>query len=172
MVVEWIGWVAASIVTAAGLGFGGLAFRRWRILVRLVESTSVALRERRVIDERFRHQVVDRGPWRLAFAEQVGSKARFDRFDLVDFLLDRLDEIEQQVRAEVALRQSATEAFHAYSNEVRLVGERLLGTTRPSDGAAVVDRARFDRVERKRFGKGGLRRPSTNTNVGTSGGRG
>lgn len=155
----------ASVAAAAALGVGAVVLRRWRAVIRYVEATSRAIAARRTIDEQFRARIIDRGALRLSFAEQVGSKARFDRFDLAGFLLDRLDEIEEQVRAEVEYRHAAARAHADYSSEVERVGNELLGTTRPPDGAAQLDQSRFDRVERKRFARGTLKPPTVTARV-------
>ncbi|MFZ9016248.1 MAG: HNH endonuclease [Ilumatobacteraceae bacterium] len=151
----------AAVVGIAGLGAAGVVFRRWRTLVRLVDASSAALRELAALDARFRTSTADRGTLKLAFHADVTSKARFDRFDLTNFLLDSIAGIEQQVRNEVSARRAAEQAHREYSTAVADVAGRLLGTT-PAVG---VDQARYDAAERRRFERRRIKPPKVEAKV-------
>lgn len=132
--------VLAAIVTIVLVSIG--AQRRDR-----VRSASQALRELEALNLRSGPLIPVREAIRLHYGATVSSKARFDRFNLQDWMEMNLLEHEQWLTHELNVRLAATQHFVAYDDEFQDIARTKLGRSSHPQ----VKASRFNAIEDKIF---------------------
>ena len=100
-------------------------------------------------------------PIRYAFVEAVGSKSRFDRFDLGIMFHERLAAIEGAVHSQIEERNHAASVYSAYSTLYERHGQQHSATSGSDQLKAEV----FRRIEARLFGRMRLRQPQCTAQV-------
>jgi 5-methylcytosine-specific restriction endonuclease McrA len=145
------------LAAVAALATAAVASKRRTI----VASESAALARLTTLNERFLPQLRYPAPLAYHWQDRVSSKAKFDRYDLHRFFLERLIMLEQEVSLALDIRRRDASIYGRYQRELDELGQAALGQT----SSQRLDPATFERVERKMFAKGRLREPACQAQV-------
>jgi 5-methylcytosine-specific restriction endonuclease McrA len=96
-----------------------------------VSSQSAALRELRNLNAHYWQIVADQGPIMHRHTEVVGSKSKFDTFDLDELFLREIEKHEVQVGAEISARRRAWQGYQDYKQRCASVAHTYLGKACP-----------------------------------------
>lgn len=129
---------------------------------RTVEAESQALRALDKLNEQFRVVHEARQPITLGFVERVDSKAKYDRFQLEEYLNRELDHHEARIGHQISIRQDAVQKYPTYEREYARLETTLLGQSATSGN---VKPERFAAIERRRFSRRKLRKPEPRAKV-------
>lgn len=129
---------------------------------RTVEATSDALKDLARLNARFSTVRDAQQPIKLSFIARVNSKAKYDRFNLEDYLLDELDRNETQIGHQISTRQHAVQNYSMYEREYQVLENTRLGQSTQTTN---VNPERFARIELRRFSRRKLKRPAPRAKV-------
>jgi len=121
----------------------------------IVRANSAALDRLAALNSEFTPRLPKFSPIQYDFVEQVGSKAKFDRFDLTIMFYEQLSGVEAIVDHQLAERANAVAAHAAYMASYEQHRTALLGTST----SAELDPARFHKIERRLYERLRLREP-------------
>jgi hypothetical protein len=149
--------VVGVLAALAALTTTAIAWKRRAI----VAAESTALARLAALNERFVPQLRYPAPLAYHWQDRVSSKAKFDRYDLHKYFLERLMMLEREISLALDLHRRDASIYGRYQREYDQLEVTALGLT----SSQRLNAATFERVERKMFVKGRLREPSRQAQV-------
>lgn len=128
-----------------------VAFKNWKI----VRTGSLALEEQRSLNRDCAPHLRRLPPIRYDWVDPVNSKAKFDRYDLVTFLLECLASMESVVQQQIDERMAGAANFADYARKLEQIRLAQLGRS----GSKKLSAKRYKWIEQKLFARETLKAP-------------